>query len=92
MRDWESTLRSWGFAPSATEQEKAEHAERAVRNAISASDALNFREIEVFAQGSYKNRTNVRQDSDVDVCVLYKGAFFEDYNFSEGPQQRDVRL
>ena len=34
-------------------------------------------------QGSYANRTNVRQDSDVDVCALYTGAFFSDYSMSQ---------
>jgi hypothetical protein len=34
----------------------------------------------VFAQGSYSARTNVRQNSDVDVCVCYAGsAFFDEY-------------
>jgi hypothetical protein len=63
---------------------KCSNAERAVRNAILASDKLKYRDIEVFIQGSYANRTNVRQDSDVDVCVLFKGSFFEDYSFSQG--------
>ena len=35
-RDWEATFSSWGAAPSATEQTKAENAERAVRKAIDA--------------------------------------------------------
>ncbi|MBE0614865.1 MAG: nucleotidyltransferase [Burkholderiales bacterium] len=83
-RDWETTFSSWGAAPGATEQTKAENAERAVRKAIDASAKLNDKNIEVFAQGSYANRTNVRQDSDVDICVLYKGAFFPDYSMSQG--------
>ena len=32
-RDWESTFSQWGMPPSATEQTKAENAERAVRSA-----------------------------------------------------------
>jgi predicted nucleotidyltransferase len=83
-RDWEATFTSWGAAPGLTEQTKGENAERAVRKAISASTALASRNIEVFTQGSYANRTNVRQDSDVDICVLYTGAFFPDYSMSQG--------
>ena len=30
----------------------------------------------VFVQGSYRNRVNVRQDSDVDIGVLYTGNSF----------------
>jgi hypothetical protein len=83
-RDWESTFSSWGAAPGTTEQTKCDNAERAVRKAISASMKLSSKSIEVFAQGSYANRTNVCQDSDVDICVLYTGAFFSDYSMSEG--------
>jgi predicted nucleotidyltransferase len=83
-RDWEATFSSWGAAPSKTDQKKCENAERAVRKAIDASAALASKEIAIFAQGSYANRTNVRQDSDVDICVLYHGAFFPDYSSGQG--------
>jgi predicted nucleotidyltransferase len=83
-RNWEDIFCTWGGAPSASEQIKCENAERAVRKAIDASRKLSGKNIEVFTQGSYANRTNVRQDSDVDICVLYKGAFFPDYTLSEG--------
>lgn len=82
--DWEATFSSWGAAPGDTEQTKCENAERAVRKAIDASAKLSSKPIDVFTQGSYANRTNVRQDSDVDICVLYTGAFFPDYSMSEG--------
>jgi len=65
-RNWEDVFCTWGGTPSQTEREKCENAERAVRKAIDASKKLSTKTIEVFAQGSYANRTNVRQDSDVD--------------------------
>jgi hypothetical protein len=77
-RDWENTFQSWGKPPGETETTKCEHAETAIRKAIQASDALANRSVEVFAQGSYRNRTNVRQDSDVDICVLCRDAFYFD--------------
>ena len=83
-RDWEATFFSWGVAPGITEQTKCDNAKRAVRKAICASSKLSSKDIDVFTQGSYANRTNVRQDSDVDICVLYTGAFFSDYSMSEG--------
>ena len=83
-RNWEDVFCTWGGAPSATQQEKSQNAERAVRKAIDASKKLSAKTIEVFVQGSYANRTNVRQDSDVDICVLYKDAFFSDYSMSQG--------
>lgn len=77
-RDWEARFESWGKPPSQTERDKCENAERAIRKAIAASDALASRSVEVFAQGSYRNRTNVRQDSDVDICILCRDIFFFD--------------
>jgi hypothetical protein len=90
-RDWEVTFALWGTAPSETETARCENAERAVRKALAESTKLSglisSGDIEVFTQGSYANRTNVRQDSDVDVCVLYSGAFFGDYSMSQGVRQ-----
>src|ERR1035438_5732216 len=83
-RDWETTFNSWAAAPSETERTKCGNAERAVRKAIDGSKKLSSKTIEVFVQGSYANRTNVRQDSDVDICVLCKDTFFPDYSMSEG--------
>lgn len=91
-RNWEVVFSTWGQAPSASEQEKCERAERAIRNAIGASEKLRSKTIEVFVQGSYANRTNVRQESDVDVCVLYKDAFFPNYQFSQGLSDQVLRL
>jgi predicted nucleotidyltransferase len=83
-RNWEDVFCTWGGPPSPTERTKCENAERAIRKAIDASEKLDTRNIEVFAQGSYANRTNVRQDSDVDICVLCDDVFFTDYTLSEG--------
>jgi hypothetical protein len=35
--------------------------------------------MEIFAQGSYANNTNVRQNSDVDICVMLTSTFFCNY-------------
>ena len=78
-RDWESTFRNWASPPGKTEQERCENAERAIKNAIKASPQLNKRNIKVFTQGSYRNNTNVRQDSDVDIGVACYDVFFPDY-------------
>src|SRR6266851_6702328 len=73
---WEDTFQSWAKPPAETEQTKCDNAVRAVRKAIDASSALKDRSIRVFAQGSYCNRTNVRTDSDVDICVLCADSLF----------------
>ena len=89
-RDWESTFKAWAKPPGQTEQTKCENAERAARKAIEASPALNNRDITVFAQGSYRNRTNVRADSDVDICVLCRDSFF--FKVPEGTTPEDFDI
>lgn len=79
-KDWEAQIRAWSAPPGAAEQEKTERAEREVRAAVQASTALKSRDIRVFPQGSYRNRTNVPRESDVDVCVLCMDTFWwEDF-------------
>jgi hypothetical protein len=75
---WEDKFRTWAQSPSQTETERAENAERMVRNAIEASPRLSGRNIKVFRQGSYRNRTNIRRESDVDIGVLCYDTFFYD--------------
>lgn len=78
-RDWESVFTTWSQGPSKTEQERAENAERQIRKAIQASPKLQSRDIKVFTQGSYRNRVNVRKDSDVDIGVVCFDVFFPEY-------------
>lgn len=87
---WEDTFRSWGKAPGTTEQTKAENAETAIRKAIAADSTLSNKGVTVIPQGSYRNRTNVRQDSDVDICVLNTNTVF--YDLPNGMTQTDFGL
>lgn len=79
----EGMLSTWAKPPSDTELTKAANAERIVREALSDDPTLSKYSIRVFAQGSYKANTNVRLDSDVDVCVLCDDTFFYDLVFSD---------
>ncbi len=78
-RDWESVFSTWANGPSDTEHIKAENAERLVSTAIRDSDRLQHRNIKIFTQGSYRNRVNVRRDSDVDIGVICFNSYFSDY-------------
>jgi len=80
--DWEDTFTTWAKPPGKTEKEKCENAEKAIKNAIKASYKLKDINIRVFTQGSYRNNTNVRKDSDVDVGILCYDTFF--YKLPEG--------
>ena len=68
--DWEAHFSEWAKPPLKTEQTRCENAITAVRNAVAGSADLKGRSTKVFAQGSYRNRVNVRDDSDVDIGVL----------------------
>ena len=77
-RDWEAQFRAWSKPPGKTEQDRCDNAASAIRNAIKASDNLRTRGVSVFTQGSYRNNTNVRKDSDVDIGILCTDTFFYD--------------
>jgi len=80
----EEQLKRWAAAPSETEETKCQNAVRQITTAIKERFGSN---VTVFLQGSYKNRTNVRQDSDVDVVVRYDDLFFPDISgLSESDQ------
>lgn len=79
MPNWEDSFWSWAKGPGDTEKEKCERAEAAIRKAIDAHEELSAMNISVFPQGSYRHKTNVRADSDVDICVRLNTTFFTDY-------------
>jgi hypothetical protein len=79
MSTWEDAFKIWSQGPSQTEQEKCDRAVTAIKKAIAADPKLSRKNVVTFPQGSYRNRTNISLDSDVDVCVCCKDTFFEDY-------------
>jgi len=78
-RDWENSFASWAKPPSDTEQERCERVIRAIRAAVTSSSKLQGKKVLVFIQGSFRNRVNVRQESDVDVGVLLYDYFLSQY-------------
>lgn len=89
---WEETFEAWAKPPGASEETKCANSERAVRNAIEASAKLQAHSIKVFTQGSYRNRTNVRIESDVDICVLCTDIYFTDFSMADGLTDASVGL
>lgn len=85
---WETLFFEWAKPLGKTEQARCENAESVIHNAVKNSDALKNRSITVFTQGSYRNRVNIRQDSDVDVGVLCDDSFFYDLPTGETPNMR----
>jgi len=69
-RDWHSNFSTWAKPPSETEETKASNAARMINEAIRASAALSGKNVEVYATGSYRNNTNTRAESDIDVAKI----------------------
>ncbi|WP_158698912.1 nucleotidyltransferase [Pseudomonas aeruginosa] len=72
---WNDRFASWAQSPSKTETDRIDNAIAAIKKALAADPKLAS-VTKVFVQGSYRNRVNVRQDSDVDIGVLYTGNLF----------------
>lgn len=87
MKYSEETLQFWTTPLSKTEEERVDNTINMIKGAIKGYDKLNSLSIEVFAQGSYANNTNVRQNSDVDICVMLTSTVF--CNYVEGKQDVD---
>ncbi len=90
MDDWEDQFKRWARPPGTTEQQRCENAESAIRNAVSASSSLSVRNCRTFTHGSYRNRTNVRKDSDVDIFILCTDTLIDD--FPKGYTREDFGL
>ncbi|MEG3179558.1 nucleotidyltransferase domain-containing protein [Sphingomonas sp. LT1P40] len=84
--DWESTLTAWSQPLGKVEDEKAARAITAIQRAVANSNALGRHTVRTFVQGSYRNNTGVRQESDVDVGVLCPDTFH--YNDLPSPHTR----
>lgn len=83
-RDWNAVFDTWAKPASDTEEARCENAARMVRQAVWSSPSLSAHRVEVFGHGSYRNNTNVRAGSDVDVCVRCLDVWYPDYEFAPG--------
>ncbi len=87
MKYTESTLELWTKPVSDTEEQKIQNTINMIKSAIDSSHELKDLTIEIFVQGSYANNTNVKANSDVDVCVMLKSTFYTEY--PEGKNRGD---
>ncbi|MFD3411695.1 nucleotidyltransferase [Streptomyces cyaneofuscatus] len=85
MTALEEKLARYKARSSDTEKEKQERAERMVRTAVGAWTGFDGVSLSFLPKGSYKNNTNVRADSDVDIAVVHGGFhYFNDSTLGEG--------
>ena len=87
MRYSESVLQSWTSPLSQTEEQRVENTVRMIREAVTSYFKLSNCSMSIFAQGSYANNTNVRQNSDVDICIMSTSTVF--CNYVEGKTDKD---
>jgi hypothetical protein len=72
----ESQLSTWSSQGSVTQSATTYET---IKKALESPDApQHSRSFDVFLQGSYGNDTNIFAESDVDIVIQYKGAFFHD--------------
>lgn len=77
-------LQNWANPLSETENAKCVATVASIRKVLQDKFGSS---VDIFLQGSYKNNTNVKQDSDVDIVVCYKNAFFPETS-SLSPQDK----
>lgn len=80
------TLEAWATAP---DDKPVQRAYEQIKKAISASTALQSRRIDVYLQGSYRNRTHIKENSDVDVVIELQSTFSPDISYL-APQEKQL--
>lgn len=68
----ETKLETWSHQGAVT---TAKNTHESIRNALKSHKWRNNIDFEVYLQGSYKNNTNIRGDSDVDIIAQLNSAF-----------------
>ena len=88
MKYTESQLENFTKPISDSEEQRCKNMINMVKDAIenyynqTKDYKMRVDNYEIFLQGSYANNTNVKQNSDVDICVMYKNVFR--YEMPEG--------
>lgn len=88
--EWEQRFRAWAGGPGDAELQRCENTAGMIRKAIAACEELKADNIEVFAQGSFRNLTNIAQDSDVDICVCIRSQFYYEVPTGSDPGAFDI--
>lgn len=75
----EATLDAWRKPASETEEQKISNAISMVKDAVNSHATLKLKSLEFIVTGSYGNNTNIKIDSDIDICVMLKDTFYSEY-------------
>jgi hypothetical protein len=66
-------LSRWTSPAFGNEEERADKTEHDIRAAVKKHPLLAELDVLVMPKGSYKNNTNVRRNSDIDIAVIHEG-------------------
>lgn len=88
---WEPKLERWSIGPGKTQQEKMDHAVSGIKVA-KASSVFVSRNVEVVATGSYRNRTHIPVESDVDVAVVFTDIFTSNWRNVDARAETDPEV
>lgn len=88
-RDWHELFKGWSKPPTEAEEAKGSRAADMIRDALRSYPALQERTFDVYPTGSYRNNTNVRLDSDIDVAVVLRDAVYNVFP-SDGSLTREM--
>jgi len=77
--EWEQRFRTWAQGPSDSETARGENAKRIITDCMRDAGILEKYQLDIFPQGSFPNRTNVPQESDVDISVRSMAAFYPQF-------------
>jgi hypothetical protein len=75
----ETTLDNWRKPASETEDQRISNAISMIKDAVNSHDIPKTKDIEFVIQGSYGSRTNIKINSDIDVCAMLKDTFYSEY-------------
>ena len=70
---WNERFEHWEMPASETEESQIKRSAAMVQRALDNNSWLVREGVQVRPQGSYHNNTNVRQDSDMDLCAWHAG-------------------
>jgi hypothetical protein len=73
---WKERLSEWSKPPTAMEEKKGSAAAAMINDALRASPQLVSKNFKVYPTGSYRNNTNVRLNSDIDIAVVLMDSFY----------------
>jgi len=88
--DWHEQFKQWAKPPTEEEEARASRAADLINRAVRETKILDGVNFAVYPTGSYRNNTNIKLGSDVDVALVLKDAIYS--WLPEGLTTADVGL